>query len=89
MATKTERVEMRLNPEHKELLERAAALSGQTVSAFGVPLLIEKARETLERHKTTTLSQADAARFLEILDSDEQPAPALKAAADRLKAKRA
>ena len=47
MATKTERVEMRLNPEHKELLERAAALSGQTVSAFGVPLLIEKARETL------------------------------------------
>lgn len=87
VATKTERLEMRLNAEHKELLEQAAAVTGQTVSAFGVPLLVAKARETLERHNKTVLSQADAKRFLEILESDEEPVPALKAAAKRVKAR--
>ncbi|MHC4493931.1 MAG: type II toxin-antitoxin system TacA family antitoxin, partial [Planctomycetota bacterium] len=36
MATKTVRIEVRLSPEHKTLIENAAALHGQSLSAFVV-----------------------------------------------------
>ena len=40
MAAKTERLEIRIRPEHKQLIERAAAASGQLVSQFVVPIVL-------------------------------------------------
>ena len=83
MAIKTERLDMRLSAEHKELLERAAAITGQAVTSFAVSNLLEKAREVIEQHTRTVLGREDHERFLEILNSDDEPAPALLKAAER------
>lgn len=83
MPTKTDRLEMRLTTAQKELLERAAAISGQAVTGFALSHLLDTARDVIERHERTTLSLRDGRRFLEILESNATPAPALVAAARR------
>ena len=83
MATKTERLDFRLSEEHKELLERAAAISGQPLTSFAVAHLLQKAREIIEQHDRTVLNRADWVRFQEILESEKEPSPALMRAAER------
>lgn len=83
MSTKTDRLEMRLTAEQKELLERAAAISGQAVTGFALSHLLDTARDVIERHQRTALSLRDGRRFLELLEADATPAPALVAAARR------
>ena len=73
---------MRVSPIHKALIEEAAAVQGQAVSAFAVATLIARARKILDEHDKTILSRRDQERFLDILDSDE-PNEALKKAALR------
>ena len=73
MATKAKRIEIRLSEKNKHLIEDAAALCGQSVSAFLVAAGLDAARE----FQTTDLSRRDWVRFLEIMDRDEQPTPAL------------
>ena len=77
MAPKTERIEVRLSSEHKALLEDAARLRGQSVSAFVVSEALERARHLQLR----LLTRRDWERFREIMDRSEEPAPALVAAA--------
>ena len=67
-----------MTPEHKALIEEAAALKGQSLSAFVVSLAVEQA----ERLRLRVLSRRDWDRFLEIMDRDE-PTPALVAAVRR------
>ncbi len=74
---KTERIEVRLSAEHKALLEDAARQRGQSVSAFVVSEALERARQLQLR----ILTRRDWDLFLEIMDRDEVPAPALVAAA--------
>lgn len=80
MTTKTERLEMRLSPEQKRLLERAAALNGQVLASFVRSQLMERAQEIVDRHTRTLLSARDFKRFLELIDRGGEPAPALRAA---------
>jgi uncharacterized protein (DUF1778 family) len=84
MAAKTQRLEMRLTGEQKDLIERAARLKGLDVTSFAVPTLLDVAREVVGQQSLTTLSARDFKRFLQILDADEEPAPKLKAAVKRL-----
>jgi len=72
------RLAFRLSFEAKLLIEQAAAASGQTVSAFAVSRLVRSAEEVLERRK---LSDRDRDRFLELIDRNDEPSPALKRAA--------
>jgi uncharacterized protein (DUF1778 family) len=80
VTTKADRLEMRLTPELKRLLERAAAISGQALASFIRAVLSERAQEIVDRRAATLLSRRDAKRLLSILESDEEPAPALRAA---------
>jgi uncharacterized protein (DUF1778 family) len=89
MGAKTDRLEMRLAPAHKALLERAAAAQGLPLSAFAVSTLLERAREVLDRQHMTNLSRRDMEAFVRLLEADERPAPALRAAARRLGDRRA
>lgn len=82
------RLDFRLAPEHKSLIERAASIDGQTVSSFVIATLVRAAKETIERGSLITLSQRDSEAFLRMLDSDEEPNEALKAAAARYKQRR-
>jgi len=88
MAVKTERLEMRLAREHKELLEQAAAMRGQPLTSFALSTLIEKAQDVLVRYQSTVLSLRDMKRFAKLIESDAEPNAALRAAAKRLKAVR-
>lgn len=77
MQTKTDRLDMRLTSEQKDLLERAATLSGQPLTGFALSHLLQTARELIEQHERTALTLRDGRRFLDILESTEAPAPAL------------
>lgn len=85
MATHTERLDMRLTPEHKSLMEQAASLKGLSLSSWVKSVVLTEAREAIEAHNRTTLSRRDWKKFLEIVDSDDAPAPALKRAVARHK----
>ena len=83
MATRTARLEMRLTPEDKKVLEQAAALSGQPLTSFALSTLTARARSLIAEQQTIPLSRRDLKRFFEILEADTEPAPALKAAVGR------
>lgn len=80
---------LRLNVDAKLLIEQAAAAKGQTVSDFAVSTLVRSAEEVLERLERRRLSDRDRDRFLEMLDSSDEPNPALKRAARDYKRARA
>ena len=82
MGRKTSRLEVRLTPEQKALLDRAAHVSGQGLSGFALSTLTERALAILAAHEERTLSARDWASFLEVLD-DDTPPPALVEAARR------
>jgi uncharacterized protein (DUF1778 family) len=77
------RIDFRLSKQAKESIERAAALSGQSVSDFAVSSLLEKAQDILESERVRSLSERDAEAFLRILESTEKPNDALRRAGQR------
>jgi len=79
------RLDFRLNRQLKDLIERAALLTGQNVSDFAVSVLTERARQVVQEHETTVLSDRDRDLFLAMLDKDAEPNEALKKAAKRFK----
>ena len=83
MSSKTERLEVRVEPAHKQLIERAAALTGQVVSQFVVSSALKGAEEVLRQTEWTVLAARDREAFLEIIDSDEQPTSSLIHAFER------
>jgi uncharacterized protein (DUF1778 family) len=83
--TQSERLDFRVTPEHKSLIERAASAQGQTVSSFASAALIKAADEVLQNEAARTLSTRDSQRFLHMLAAPARPNAALKAAANRYK----
>ena len=78
---KTDRMHFRLSSEIKERVEKAAAVTGQTLTDFAVSVLANSASEILERHETRRLSDRDRDIFLSMLDSEPEPNKSLKNAA--------
>lgn len=75
-ARRTERLEQRLSPSAKEVIEHAAALQGVTPSEFARSHTIRAAQETISRMEVTRLSTEDRKAFLRAFD-DAQPNEAL------------
>ena len=68
MATaKDERLQIRVNPDAKRLLERAAAVSHQSVSAFVLQAAAVHAEQTLAERSRVGLSGQAARDFSEAL----------------------
>lgn len=74
------RLDFRIAPENKRVIEKAATINGQSVSDFAVSTLLKSAREVLERHGQTRLSERDRDAFLELLDNPPEPNEALREA---------
>jgi len=72
---------MRINFQAKSLIERAATLTGQTVTDFAVSNLVQLAVETIERHQRLEMTDRDRDRFLAALDRPPKPLPELERAA--------
>ena len=61
---RTARIEQRLSPRDKELIEHAAALQGVTPSEFVLAHSVTAARETISRLEVTRLTQEDRDAFM-------------------------
>jgi uncharacterized protein (DUF1778 family) len=81
-----ERLEARLSPEQKALLERAAALEGRTLSDFVVSNAQAAAVETIRRYELIALTARDSLAFAEALATPSAPTEQLRAAARRHRA---
>ena len=77
---KAERLVARVSPDDKRVIERAAALSGQSVASFVVAHARDAAEKALERHDRIRLNAEDSRRFVEGLLAPTRKVP--KAAKD-------
>jgi uncharacterized protein (DUF1778 family) len=76
-------LDFRLDEDLKKLIEQAAGFLGQSVSAFAVSTLAEKARQVVEDHTVVRLSDRDRDKFLATLEAGAEPNRRLKRAAAR------
>ena len=75
------RVDFRTTPEVKSLIERAAAINGNSVSDFITATVLEKSRAIIAQNETRVLSDRDRDLFLSLLDAPASPNDALRSAA--------
>lgn len=75
---KDDRLQIRVNPEEKRLLEQAAAVSHVSVSAFVLQAAAEHAQEVLADRRVFIVDEARWDAFLALLDRPEQDVPGLK-----------
>ena len=80
-----ERIDIRLRPQQKESIEKAAYLKGLTVTDFIIQHALENAQRTIREHETWTLERPDAELFAEALTSPASLGPRLAEAARRYK----
>lgn len=80
---RVKRLEARVTPEQKELLEQAASLSGRSLTDFMIAAIQEVARRTIREHETMTLGQQDREVFVNALLEEPEPTEKAKQAAER------
>lgn len=78
-----ERLETRITPEQKELLQRAASLEGRTLTDFVLTSAQDAAQRTIEAHTVLALSARDQRAFITALLNPPPPSKRLKRAAER------
>ena len=71
------RINLRTSPEVKAMIERAASMTGATVSSFMLQNSTEMARRVLAQQDVITLSDRDRDAFLNALDNPPEPTQAL------------
>lgn len=82
-STRTQRVDLRLPAVEKETIERAAVLTGQTLTQFARRAMIHRARQVIRESETIVISERARARLLTALDdADVKPNAALLRAAE-------
>jgi uncharacterized protein (DUF1778 family) len=82
----TARLEFRVTPTDRALIERAAKLAGEPVTAFARTAAEERADRVLREHQAITTVPAEF--FDELIAAFDQPAqvsPALADAANRMR----
>ena len=82
-SAKHSRLDVRMTPERRALIERAALLEGRSLTEFVVRSAGEKAEETIRRHEMMTLSERDSVAFIEAILNPPAPGERLRAAARR------
>jgi len=73
---RTERLEQRLSPSAKDVIEQAAALQGVTASEFARSHTMQAAQETIRLMEVTRLAPEDRDAFMRAFD-DERPNEAM------------
>ncbi len=78
-------LEVRISPETKALLQKAADLEGRTLTDFVIAAVRAEACRVIEQHQTLKLSVEDSEAFVDALLNPPEPNDALKAAAQTYK----
>lgn len=76
-----ERIDLRTSPEIKDLIVRAAAMAGLSLSAFLIASAQERAKRILAESESLMLTPKDWDAFFAALDNTEKPRPNLESAA--------
>ncbi len=84
-ASKQKRLEARVTPAQKRLIERAAELRGTTVTEFVVASAQLAAAETIKDFETLRLRKEASEVFVNAVLNPPAPNPAARAAARRYK----
>lgn len=88
MLAMNERINLRTNTEIKNLLTRAAAARGLSLSTFLLDAAQKAAQSILKEQEQITLSQQDWELFAELLDDDSPPNAKLQNAMRKYQASR-
>ena len=81
-SSKSARLETRVSPEQKELIERAAAYAGRTVSDFVLAHVESAAKKVIEEYERLHLDQAQSRVLVEALLAPKKPNKKLQRAMD-------
>lgn len=79
------RLEARVSATQKALFQRAASLSGRTLSEFVVSSAQEAAAKVIQEHESVRLTRAEQAAFVEGLLNPPAPSTRLRQAAKQYK----
>ena len=79
---KSARIETRVSSEQKELIERAAAYTGRTLSDFVIAHVEVAAKKVIEEHERLHLDQTQSRMLVDALLSAKKPNKQLKLAMD-------
>jgi uncharacterized protein (DUF1778 family) len=79
------RLEARVSPETKALLQKAADLEGRTLTDFIVASVQAEAQRVIKQYQALALSLEDSEAFVDALLNPPKPNDLLKAAALRYK----
>jgi uncharacterized protein (DUF1778 family) len=82
------RIDARLPAATKQLIERAALITGVTTSDFIISKAYEAATVVIQEYDAWTLNRRDSKAFVDALLCPPEPNEALKAAANRYKSRR-
>lgn len=80
-----ERIDIRLRPQQKSAIEKAAYIKGLTVTDFIIQHALENAQRTIREYETWTLEQPDAELFAAALSNPASLGARLSKAAARYK----
>jgi uncharacterized protein (DUF1778 family) len=78
---RSDRIELRITPQEKALLARAAALEHLDLTSFVLRAAVPTAREVVARMEQVTLSERDTLQVLRLLEKPPRPSAKLIAAA--------
>jgi uncharacterized protein (DUF1778 family) len=81
-STRRKRLEARITPEQKSLIERAAAYQARRVSDFMVQAVLEAAKAVVQEHEIVNLNPAESRAFVEIRLNPPEPNEEMRRAAD-------
>jgi uncharacterized protein (DUF1778 family) len=83
--SRSTRLWARVSPKQKTLFQRAAELSGLTLSEFVLASAQEKASQVVQDHDTIRLTQAEQTAFVHALLNPPAPGQRLRQAAEDYK----
>jgi uncharacterized protein (DUF1778 family) len=75
--TRSQRIDVRVTDEQNAIIREAAAVAGQTVTAFLLSAAEDRALGLLDEHPHLAMSNAAFARFAAILDRPAEAVPAM------------
>lgn len=78
--SKSERLEARVTPQQKELLQHAAELKGLSLTDFVITSAQQIAEATIREHSVITLTKRDSLAFAEALLNPGEPNAELRTA---------
>lgn len=78
MASATNRIDLRIDANQKDILKKAAALRGVTLTQYLVSTAVTSAEKVIEEHASMTLQDDVFDRFAAACESATPPNQALK-----------